>query len=67
MVTTAKLYMLKSVSKLKTNKSLKLLLVESKANSSILLRLGIAWMAQTSINSFVVCQVRVENHVGSIS
>ena len=33
-------------SKLKTNKSLKLLLVDMKANSSKLMRLEMAWMAQ---------------------
>ena len=38
MVNKAKLYMLKLVPKLKTNKSLKLLLVNMKANSSILTR-----------------------------
>ena len=38
--------MLKLVPKLKTNKSLKLLLVDLEANSSILMRLAIAGMAQ---------------------
>ena len=46
MVRTAKLYMLKLVPKLKTNKSMKLLLVDMKANSSILMRLEMAGMAQ---------------------
>ena len=42
MVSTAKMYMLKSVPKLKTNKSLKLLLVDMKANCSIPMRLEMA-------------------------
>ena len=46
MVSTAKLCILKLVPKLKTNKSLKLLLVDIKANSSILMRLKMAGMAQ---------------------
>ena len=41
-----KLYMLKLVPKLKTNKSLKSQLVDMKTNSSILMRLEIAGMAQ---------------------
>ena len=51
MVRTAKLYMLKLVPKLKTNKSMKLLLVDMKANSSILMRLEMARVAQTSKNA----------------
>ena len=47
MVSTAELYMLQLVPKLKTNKSLKLLLVDMKANSSIFMRLEIAGMAQS--------------------
>ena len=46
MVSTVKLYMLKLVPKLKTKKSLKSLLVDMKTNSSILMRLEIAGMAQ---------------------
>ena len=46
MVSTMKLYMLKLVPKLKTNKSLKSQLVDMKTNSSILMRLEIAGMAQ---------------------
>ena len=46
MVSTVKLYMLKLVPKLKTNKSLKSQLVDMKTNSSILMRLEIAGMAQ---------------------
>ena len=38
--------MLKLVPKLKTNKSLKLLLVDTEVNSSILMRLQMAGMAQ---------------------
>ena len=46
MASTEKLYMLKLVLKVKINKSLKLLLVDVKANSSILVRLEMAGMAQ---------------------
>ena len=46
MVGRAKLYMLKLVPKLKTNKPLKLLLVAMKANSSMLMRLEMARIAQ---------------------
>ena len=46
MVSTVKLYMLKLVPKLKTNKSLKSQLVDMKTNGSILMRLEIAGMAQ---------------------
>ena len=46
MVSTAKLQMLvQLVPKLKTNKSLKLLLVDTKANRSLLIRLEMAGMA----------------------
>ena len=58
------------VSKLKTNKSLKLLLVDIKANSSILMRLEMAGMAQNKQKCFifiVVPQVRVENQISRIS
>ena len=44
--------MLKSVPTLKSNKSLKLLLVGTKANSSMLRRLEMAMMAQ---NKLYVC------------
>ena len=47
MVSTAELYMLQLVPKLKTNKSLKLVLVDMKANSSIFMRLEMAGMAQS--------------------
>ena len=46
MVSTVKLYMLQLVPDLKTNKSLKLLLVDKKMNSSILMRLEMAGMTQ---------------------
>ena len=46
MVSAAKLCILKLVTKLKTSKSLKLLIVDMKANSSILKRLEIVRMAQ---------------------
>ena len=39
MVSTAKVYMSKLVAKFKTSKSLNLLLIHMKANSSILIRL----------------------------
>ena len=48
MVNAAKLYMLKLVPKLKTNKLLKLLLVDGKTNNSIFMRFDMAGMAQTS-------------------
>ena len=44
MVNTAKVYILKLVPKLKTNKALKLLLVDMKANSSLFMRLEMAGM-----------------------
>ena len=45
-VSTVKICMLKLVTKLKSKKSLKLLLVDIKANSSLLMRLEMAVMAQ---------------------
>ena len=66
MVSTTKLYMLKLVPKLKTNKLSKLLLVDMKANSSILMRLEMAAMAQNKQKCFifiVVPRVRVENQI----
>ena len=66
MVRKAKLYMLKLVSKLKTNKSMKLLLIDMKANSSILMRLEMAEMAQNNekcLIFIVVPRVRVENQI----
>ena len=42
MVSTTKLYMLKLFPKLKTNKSLKLLLLDMKTNSTILMRFEMA-------------------------
>ena len=56
--------------KLKTNKSLKLLLVDIKANSSILMRLemaGIAQNKQKCLIFIVVPRVRVENQISRIS
>ena len=56
--------------KLKTNKSLKLLLVDIKANSSILMRLEMAGMAQNKqkcLIFIVVPRVRVENQISRIS
>ena len=70
MVSTAKLYMLKLVPKLKTNKSSKLLLADMKANSSILMRLEMAGIAQNKQKCFifiVVPRVRVENQISWIS
>ena len=66
MVSTAKLYMLKLVPKLKTNKLLKLLLVDMKANSSIFMTLEMAWMAQNKqkwLIFIVVLGDRVENQI----
>ena len=57
------------VPKLKTNKSLKLLLVDIKANSSILMRLemaGIAQNKQKCLIFIVVPRVRVENQISRI-
>ena len=56
--------------KLKTTKSLKLLLVDIKVNSSILLRLEIAGIAQNKqkcLIFIVVLRVRVENQISRIS
>ena len=58
--------MLKLVPKLKTNKSLKLLLADMKANISILIRLEMAWMVQNKqkfLMFIVVPQVRAENQI----
>ena len=58
------------ISKLKTTKSLKLLLVDIKVNSSILLRLEIAGIAQNKqkcLIFIVVLRVRVENQISRIS
>ena len=66
MVNAAKVYMLKLVFKLKANKSLKLLLFDVIANSSILIGLEITGMAQNKRKLFifiVVSQVRVENQI----
>ena len=55
---------------LKINKSLKLLLVDIKVNSSILKRLEMAGMAQNKqkcLIFIVVPQVRVENQISRIS
>ena len=46
-----KSYMLKLVLKLKTIKSLKLILVDMKVNSSIHMRLGMVEMAQNKQNA----------------
>ena len=56
--------------KLKTNKLLLLLLVNSKANSGILMRLEMVGMAQNKQKCFifiVVSRVRVENQISRIS
>ena len=56
--------------KLKTNKLLLLLLVNTKANSSILMRLEMVEMAQNKQKSLifiVVSRVRVENQISRIS
>ena len=70
MVSTVKLYMLKLVPKLKTNKSLKSQLVDMKTNSSILMRLEIAGMAQNKqkhLIFIVVSWVKVENQISWVS
>ena len=61
--------MLKWVSKLKTNKSLKLLLVEVKPNNNKLIRLEMVGMAQTRLKCLiyiVVPRVRAENQISWI-
>ena len=63
MVSTVKLYMLKLVPKLKTNKSLKLLLVDMKANSSILMRLEMAGIAQNKQKYLIFIVVPHYNHL----
>ena len=58
------------VPKLKTSKLLKLILVELKANSSILMRLEMEGMAknkQKFLIFIVVPRVRVENQISRIS
>ena len=63
-------YMFKLVIKLKTNKSLKLLLVDMKANSSILMRLEMAGMAQNNKKCLILIEVprvRVENQISWVS
>ena len=70
MSSTAKLYLLKLVPKLKANKSLKLLLVDKKANSSIFMRLELVGMAQNKqkcLIFIVVTRVRVENQMSWFS
>ena len=66
MVRTAKLYMLKLISKLKINKLLKLLLVDMKANSSILMRVeweGMTQNKQKCLIFIVDPAVTVENQI----
>ena len=66
MVSKGKAYMLKLVPKLKTNKPLKLLLVDMKANSSIVMRLkmaGIVQNKQKCLCFIVVTRVSVENQI----
>ena len=63
-------YMFKLVIKLKTNKSLKLLLVDMKVNSSILMRLEMAGMAQNNKKCLILIEVprvRVENQISWVS
>ena len=70
MSSTVKLYLLKLVPKLKANKSLKLLLVDIKANSSIFMRLELVGMAQNKqkcLIFIVVTRVRVENQMSWFS
>ena len=66
MVSTAKLYKLKLISKLKINKLLKLLLLDMKANSSILMRVeweGMAQNKQKCLIFIVDPGVTVENQI----
>ena len=61
-----RVYMLKLVPKLKTSKSLKLLLVDMKANSSMSMRLEMSGMAQNMQKCFffiVVPRFRVKNQI----
>ena len=70
MVIIAKLYMLKLVPILKSSKSLKLLLVDMKAGSSVLKRLKMAGMTQNKqkcLIFIVVPPVRVKNLISWIS
>ena len=63
-------YIVAISSKLKTDKSLKLLLVDMKANSSILMRLEMAGMAQKKQKCLIfiaVPRVGVENQISRIS
>ena len=58
--------MLKLVIKLKTNKSLKLLLVDMKVNNSMLMRLEMEGMAQNNKKCLIFIEVppvRVENQI----
>ena len=60
------MYTLKLVPKLKTDKSCKLLLVNMKVNSSILMRFEMAGMAenkQKRLIFIVIPQVRVEKQI----
>ena len=64
MVSRAKLYKLKLVPELKTNKSLNLLLVDTKANSSIFMRLEMVRMTKKKRNQKIKL---VENQISCIS
>ena len=64
MVSRAKLYKLKLVPELKTNKSLNLLLVDTKANSSIFMRLEMVRMTKKKRNQKIKL---VENQLSCIS
>ena len=74
MVSREKVYLLKVsymwVPKLKTNKLLKLLLIDIKANSSRLMRLKMAGMVQNKQKCFIFMVVhrnRVEDQINWIS
>ena len=56
MVSTAKVRMLKLVPKLKTSKSSRLLLVDMKLNSCILMRLGMTSTKQAEMSYFCCFQ-----------
>ena len=66
MVNPAKIYISKLVPKSKSNKSLKLLLVDMKASSSMLVRseiTGITKTKQRCLIFIMVSQVREENQI----
>ena len=57
MISTAKISMLKLVPKLKSNKLLKFLLLDMKANSIMLMRLDTTEIAQNKLKCRIFCVV----------